>query len=104
MFRKNYVPKVRIQQDFDTKKWVAYGTYGNLACEAFVQMRSGMVREPDALLCHDDSLSYEILSCYAPTRFDSLDDLLAAIYEYAYTEHLEHIKRSLTDRSVSVST
>ena len=104
MFRKNYVPKLRIKQDFDTKKWFAYKVGDTFDFRSFVQLRDKTDKVYYATVDRHESLSYGLVRYYDPTRFDSLDDLLAAIYEYAYTEHLEYIKRSLTNRSVSVST
>ncbi len=92
MFRKNYVPKLEIRQEFGTGKWFAYVPGDVFDRAAFVQ--------------RGDS-SYEVDYFRKPeqaTRFDSLDSLMEAIYFYAYQNNLEHMKDKLTFNSVRLST
>ncbi len=92
MFRKNYVPKLEIRQEFGTGKWFAYVPGDIFTRAAFVQR---------------EDLSYEVDRYSEPegaTRFDSLDSLLEAIYYFAYRKNLEQMKNKLTFNSVRLST
>ncbi len=92
MFRKNYVPKLEIRQDFGTGKWFAYVPGDTFTVHAFVQ---------------SENLSFEVNRFKGPdeaTRFDSLDDLMAAIYEYAFKINLEDMKSRLTFNNIKLST
>mgnify|MGYP003533819531 CR=1 FL=1 len=92
MFRKNYIPRLTIKQEFGTGKWFAYVPGNRFDREAFVQY---------------ENLSFEVKRFRGPddaTRFDTLDDLVAAIYEYGYKENLKDMKVRLTFNSVKLST
>lgn len=92
MFRKNYVPKLEVRQEFGTGKWFAYVPGDVFTKKAFIQ---------------NSDLSYSVQSFRGSdeaTRFATLDDLLAAIYEYAYLENLQFLKDSLTFNSIRLST
>lgn len=92
MFRKNYIPKLTIRQEFGTGKWFAYVPGDIFSSYAFIQY---------------EDLTFEVRGLRGPdvaTRFSSLDDLLAAIYEYAYKENLKDLKDRLTFNSVKLST
>lgn len=83
MFRKNYLPKLNISQCSKTGKWVAYSKEDSWGVDVFVQNA-------------EDLGEYFISSFHKPTRFESLDDLVAAIYDYAYKDHLKDIHKNLT--------
>ena len=92
MFRKNYIPKLTIKQEFGTGKWFAYVSGDTFSRYAFVQL---------------GDLSYEVRRFRTPeqaARFDALDDLVAAIYEYGYKTNLKDMKDRLTFNSVKLST
>ena len=92
MFRKNYIPKLTIKQEFGTGKWFAYVPGDCLHEEAFYR--------------HED-YSFRVSRFLGPdeaTRFDTLDDLVAAIYEYGYKTNLKDMKDRLTFNSVKLST
>lgn len=90
IFRKNYLPTMTIYQDFDGK-WFAQGDgTGPMGMnEYFVQ---------------DSDLSYYVTFAYGQdvTKFETLDDLLAGLYEYAYKEHLEALKQKITYSKVKI--
>jgi hypothetical protein len=88
MFRKNYLPKVDIKQDFSTKKWFAYQPNDSWE-RVFVQFESG---------------EFGFTALETPTKFEKLDDLVEALYLYAMKEHLEQIKKNLTYNSVIIMT
>ena len=85
MFRKNYLPHMKIVQDFDTKKWYARTKDGDV----FRRLTNE---------------SCGILPYARATKFETLDDLIAALYEYAYKEHLKKIKAELTHNTIKVNT
>ena len=90
MFRKNYLPRMKIIQDFDTKKWFAYTPGDAFSRREFIQTDDG---------------DYMVSMWGAkPTKFETLDDLIAALYEYAYKEHLEKIKAELTHNTIKINT
>ena len=92
MFRKNYVPKLEISQEFGTGKWFAYIPGDVFTRAAFVQRKD---------------LSYEVCFYKEPedaTKFESLDSLMEAIYYFAYQKHLDLMKKKLTFNSVRLST
>jgi len=92
MFRKNYVPKLEISQEFGTGRWFAYIPGGVFTKAAFVRRKD---------------LLYEVTRLREPedaTKFESLDSLMEAIYYFAYQNHLDTMKKKLTFNSVKLST
>ncbi len=88
MFRKNYVPKLKIRKDFQTGKWFA--EEGNDTFDkSFVQYEDG---------------KYGLSRVCGPTQFDTLHDLMGAIYQFALEQHYRDMCGRLTERSVNLST
>lgn len=87
IFRKNYLPDLSVYQDTEGK-WFAEGT-GNGWVDrlSFCQLKKG---------------SYIVTKWEDPTKFDTLDELMAALYEHAYDEHLVAVKKQLTYNKVKV--
>ena len=86
IFRKNYLPQMKIVQDFDAKKWYAHTKDGDYV---FGQFKDG---------------TYGVLVFSNATRFETLDCLLKAMYEYACKNHLEKIKTELTHNTININT
>ncbi len=84
LFRKNYLPKMNIYQDHDTKKWFAE-RQDDFITWSFFQRQ-------------DDS--FDLSGLHDATQFGTLDDLVIALYEYACKTHLNDIKSQLTYGSV----
>lgn len=84
IFRKNYLPRVMIHQDTDGL-WFA-----------------------DNGLDHHDPDYRAFLHCFGLTltrearKYDTLDELFMAMYEYACAEHLKAVKEKLTYQRVQV--
>ena len=85
MFRKNYIPKLEIRKSSITGKWFAYieGEWGNTS---FVE----------------SEYSYDLLWGCEPTEYDTVDDLMKAIYDCARVSHLKAIHENLTYNQVKV--
>jgi len=86
--RKNYLPKVCIKQDFDTKGWFAYES-----SEYDIYRSFCILTETDEAV---------ILYRSDPTMFNSLDSLMDALYKYGCNKHKEDIKRQLTQTSTNI--
>ena len=86
LFRKNYLPNMNIYQHCTTKKWFADREEGIIKW-SFIQRQ-------------DDSFDLSGLS--DATQFETLDDLVIALYEYACKTHLADIKSQLTYGNVKV--
>lgn len=85
LFRKNYLPKMNIYQTLDSK-WIAHnGETDVLSQRVFVK--------------YDDG-SYGISALRDWTRFETLDKLMQALYDYACQEHTDAIKNQLTNSNV----
>lgn len=78
--RVNYLPKGEIYKDSQTGKYFMEDNSGSFS-ESFVQHEDG-------------TLGMSLL--YSPTKFDSVDELLSAMYSYACKEHTEQIHKSIT--------
>lgn len=92
MFRKNYVPKLEIRQEFGTNKWFAFVPGDVFTTAAFVQ-RKDSTYQIDRWVDPEDA-----------AKFESLDSLMEAIYYFALQENLEQMKNRLTFNSVKLST
>ncbi len=88
MFRKNYVPKLKIRKDFQTGKWFAE-VGSDTFDKSFVQYEDGQ---------------YALSLVGRPIQFDTLRDLMEAIYQYALEQHYRDMCGSLTERSVNLTT
>lgn len=86
LFRKNYLPKINIYQDHGTKKWFADRQDAIIAW-SFVQRKDN---------------SFDLSGLHDATKFETLDDLVKALYEYACMTHLNDIKAQLTYGNVKV--
>lgn len=86
MFRKNYLPKVQIYQDYESRKWFA-GETGGDSFKDFAQTEDG---------------EYVMSIWRGAARFDTLDDLVEALYYYAMKQHLHKIKQELTYNTVKI--
>ena len=85
LFLKNYMPKASIHQTH-AGKWVA--SCGNDTFDkSFVQFEDGR---------------YYLSILGEPTRFETIDDIVMALYEYAYNDHIEDIKNQITYSKVKV--
>ena len=84
IFRKNYLPKVVVHQDTEGL-WFADNGLDKYNPDY-------KVFEPHFGLTHYTNMS----------KFDSLDNLFIALYEYAYKEHLKAVKDNLTYQRVQV--
>lgn len=89
MFRKNYLPKVEIKQDFETRKWFAYKPGDVFTGGNFVVLDSG---------------DWDFCSFVNPTPFNTLAELLETLYWVAYKTHLKDIKSELTYKTVKIKT
>lgn len=86
-FRKNYLPDLTIYQDTDGK-WFAEEPFNRWGEQrSFRQLEGG---------------SYKVSSRGEPTKFDTLDALMVALYQYTCDIHLEAIKKEITYNKVNV--
>lgn len=87
IFRKNYVPDLSIHQDTEGK-WFAEDPHSGWSDRrSFCQLKKG---------------SYIVTEWEEPTKFDTLDTLMAALYAYACYEHLVAVKKQITYNKVKV--
>lgn len=89
IFRKNYLPDLNVYQDTEGKWFAESQRDGWCDRHAFTFIRE----EEDGFVSRFSE----------PTKFETLDDLMAALYEYTYKEHLEAIKKQITYNKVKVS-
>lgn len=85
--RKNYLPDLNVYQDAEWK-WFAeepLNRWGER--RSFVKLEDG---------------TFYTAGRGEPTKFDTLDYLMSALYAHAYDEHLEAIKKQLTYEKVKV--
>lgn len=87
IFRKNYLPDLSIYQDTEGKWFAEEPNNGWSDRRSFCQLKKG---------------SYIVTGWEEPTKFDTLDALMAALYEHAYDEHLVAVKKQLTYEKVKV--
>lgn len=88
--RKNYLPDLNVYQDTDGK-WFA-------ECP----VSSSLWSEKQMFYWNKDKSTGLVSRWEDSTKFDTLDDLMAALYEYTYNEHLKAIKKQLTYERVKV--
>lgn len=84
IFRKNYLPDLNVYQDTEGK-WFA-------ECPT----SSSLWGEKQSFYWNKDKSAGFVSQWEGPTKFETLDDLMAALYEYAYNEHLIAVKKQLT--------
>ena len=80
LFRNNYLPKGEILRDSQTGKYFMSETTNSFS-KQFVQY---------------EDLTYGISWSHESTQFDSIGELLKAMYDYAYQEHIKQIHKSIT--------
>ena len=83
MFRKNYIPKGKIYKDFTNSKY-------------FFEQENGVINWRLYVKPVKEEGKRVILSWTNETYFDTVDDLLEALYEYAWERHKKVIKDKLT--------
>ena len=87
IFRKNYLPDLTIFQDTEGK-WFAEEPLNRWGERySFRQLEGG---------------SYIVAGRGEPTKFDTLDDLMAALYEHTCREHLKAIEQKITYSKVKI--
>lgn len=87
MFRKNYVPKLTIHVDSRSGKYIAIGECSFGVSQKFVQ--------------HEDG-SYDVNYYHEATRFDTIDEIMKAIYKFSLDNHLSAIHSEMTYKNVRV--
>ena len=86
MFRKNYLPKLKIKKSSKTGKLFAYVPGDTHSRKNFCEYKG----------------SYDLEYLSSATEFDTVDELISAIYSYALSLHLEDIHNNLTYNSVDI--
>jgi hypothetical protein len=90
IFRKNYLPKVVVHQDTDGLWFADNGLdLYNPDYRVFIHY-FGLVST-----CEERRYN-------TARKYDTLDDLFTALYEYACAEHLKAVKENLTYQRVQV--
>ena len=87
MFRKNYIPNVTIQQSSFDNGWTAFINGDLFKYRAFALSYDG---------------TYDMYMCGDPTRFETFDALMEALYEYACYEHIKAVKSNMKNSKVSI--
>ena len=80
LFRDNYLPKGEILRDSQTGKYFMSETPSSFSKD-FVQY---------------EDLTYGMSWLHEPAQFDSIGELLKAMYDYAYQKHIRQIHKSIT--------
>ena len=78
--RVNYLPKGKIYKDSQTGEYFMVDGSGYFS-ESFVQYEDG-------------TFGMNLLD--GPTKFDSIDELLSAMYSYAFKKHSKKIHKDIT--------
>jgi len=87
IFRKNYLPDLTIYQDTQGK-WFA-----EEPIDRWGERRS---------FCQLEGGSYIVTGRGEPTKFDTLGDLMVALYQHTCDMHLEAIKQKITYNKVKI--
>lgn len=91
LFRKNYLPKVSIRKSLKGF-WYAY-IPGDATLWTDWWKKS---------FCENENGGYDFYALEEPTMFDSLDELMEALYFYTYKLHLEELKKEIEENMVKV--
>ena len=78
--RVNYLPKGEIRKDSKTGKYFMEDNSSSFS-RSFVQYEDG---------------TFGMNVVHSPTKFDTVDELLSAMYSYAFKEHSEKIHKDIT--------